>query len=78
MNSQQQQEIATRLMLALDAAGLTIEEGIQRGGNLVCWEPVSPMRLLGRWINMAWRLSVVPPNLEAQKNLHGLTDHVAR
>jgi hypothetical protein len=61
MTGAEQAALALRLDQALAAAGLRIVRGDVQRGNLVGWEPVTAVAILGRLASFGWRLEEIPP-----------------
>ncbi len=57
MNATEQAEAARRLATALDLAGLDVEVGKPKGGNLT-YTPASPAVLLAAWQQKMFRVSL--------------------
>jgi len=61
MNAAEQAALALRLDQALAAAGLRIVRGEMHHGNLVDWEPVPAVAVLGRLATFGWHVEEVAP-----------------
>jgi hypothetical protein len=60
MTGAEQAVLALRLEQALAAAGLQIVRGDVERGNLVGWQPVSAVAILGRLATFGWRVEELP------------------
>jgi hypothetical protein len=61
MTGAEQAALALRLDQALAAAGLRIVRGDVQRGNLVGWEPVPAVAVLGRLATFGWHVEDVAP-----------------
>jgi len=56
MHAALQQEMALRLYAALESAGLAIEYPQKDGGKIAGWYAVPPQALIGRLLQLGWRI----------------------
>jgi hypothetical protein len=72
VNAAEQAALAIRLDQALAAAGLRIVRGDVQRGNLVDWEPVPAVAVLGRLATFGWHL-LIKRRTPSRKSLSILT-----
>lgn len=61
MNAAEQIELAARLDMALTQAGIVIERADVVAGNIRGWAAIPTPALLGRFVQLGWRVRVTPP-----------------